>query len=181
MNALSAIDTATLLTWSSGTHAAVSVQMAREIANQKLLSSTKLCRAHHKSDIISDVEISQRTGITIEACNFNRLLTDSFLTQKNGTLEKLLRMTEEVRNVRVHEGLPVKFVNRRHQRRFRKPFVRYTLPRFAAALGLCAFAITVGHAPRRGASSGQLCQRYHRRAGQSAMDWHGHQDEARRD
>jgi len=98
-------------------------------------------RAPTRATSLPIVEISQRTGITIEACTFIGSSPIRFYAEE-WTLEKLLRMTEEAVMLRSARG-PAGNVRypKTPPARIRKPFVRYTLLRFAAALGLCAFAI----------------------------------------
>ena len=89
------IDTADIgLPGAGGTHAAGVERLAREIAEKKLKIRPNCAARTHAADITPIVEISQRAGISIEACTFiGSSSIRSFA--EDWTLDKLLKITEE--------------------------------------------------------------------------------------
>src|SRR5258708_8033610 len=104
------IDTADIgLPGAGGTHAAGVERLAREIAEKKLKIRPNCAARIDAADITPIVEISQRSGISIEACTFiGSSSIRSFA--EDWTLDKLLKITEEAVSFAVKEGLPVMYV-----------------------------------------------------------------------
>src|SRR5439155_22413955 len=83
--------------------------MAREIAEKKLRIRPNCAARTHKNVIAPIAEISQRAGVSIEACTFIGSSPIRFYAEE-WTLDKLLQMTEDAVTFAVSEGLPVMFV-----------------------------------------------------------------------
>jgi isopropylmalate/homocitrate/citramalate synthase len=177
MNALD-IDTADIgLPGAGGTHAAGVERLAREIADQKLKIKPNCAARTHRNDITPIVEISQRTGIPIEACTFIGSSSVRFFAE-DWTLDKLLKMTEEAVSFAVGEGLPVMYVTEDTSRA--NPDVIRALYTTAIRCGARAVCVcdTVGHSTPDGA---RAVVRFVKRiiedeGGNIRLDWHGHQD-----
>jgi len=101
------IDTADIgLPGAGGTHAAGVERLAREIVDKKLNIRPNCAARTHRNDIVPIAEISQRTGIAIEACTFIGSSSVRFFAE-DWTLDKLLQLTEDAVTFAVGEGLPV--------------------------------------------------------------------------
>jgi 2-isopropylmalate synthase len=177
MNALD-IDTADIgLPGAGGTHAAGVERLAREIADQKLKIRPNCAARTHRNDITPIVEISQRTGIPIEACTFIGSSSVRFFAE-DWTLDKLLRMTEEAVTFAVGEGLPVMYVTEDTSRA--NPDVIRALYTTAIRCGARAVCVcdTVGHSTPDGARSVVRFVKsiIEEEGGNIRLDWHGHQD-----
>jgi len=172
------IDTADIgLPGAGGTHAAGVELMAREIVEQKLKIRPNCAARTHRNDIIPIVEISQRTGIPIEACTFIGSSPIRFYAE-GWTLDRLLEMTEDAVTFAVKEGLPVMFVTE-DTTRANPETIRalYTTAIRCGARAVCV-CDTVGHATPDGAREvvkfvrGIIDEQDER----VRLDWHGHQD-----
>jgi len=152
--------------------------LAREIATNRMKIRPNAAARTHENDIRPIIEISQRTGIAIEAATFlgsspiRRLVED-------WTVEHLERTTENAVNFAVRNNLPCMYVTEDTIRTDRDTVKRlYTtaIRSGARAIVLCD---TVGHAIPQGAynlvkfvrdevvkPSGEMIR----------VDWHGHCD-----
>ena len=172
------LDTADIgLPGAGGTHAAGVERLAREIADQKLKIRPNCAARTHAADIKPIVEISQRAGISIEACTFIgssaiRLFAEDW------TLDKLLQVTEEAVTFAVKEGLPVMYVTEDTTRA--KPETIRALYSTAIRCGARAVCVcdTVGHSTPDGARAVvRFVKAIIREQGEQVrLDWHGHQD-----
>jgi 2-isopropylmalate synthase len=178
MNALG-LDTADIgLPGAGGTHAAGVERLAREISEQKLKIRPNCAARTHLSDIKPIIEISQRTGIAIEACTFIGSSPVRFYAE-DWTLPKLLQLTEDAVTFAVKEGLPVMYVTEDTTRA--DPGIIRALYATAIRAGATAVCVcdTVGHSTPDGAravvrfvkSIIEECG-----GGDVRLDWHGHQD-----
>ena len=172
------IDTADIgLPGAGGTHAAGVELLAREIVEQKL-SITPNCAARtHRKDITPIVEISQRTGIAIEACTFIGSSPVRFYAE-DWTLDRLLRLTEDAVTFAVEQGLPVMYVTEDTTRADPETIrALYTTAIRCGARAVCV-CDTVGHATPEGARAVVSFVRaiINAQGEQVRLDWHGHQD-----
>ncbi len=104
------IDTADIGLPGAGPHVAQDVErLAREIVDARLSVRANCAARTLVADIVPIAEISQRTGLAIEACTF---IGSSPIRQyaEDWTLDRLQRMTEEAVSFAVKEGLPVMYV-----------------------------------------------------------------------
>src|ERR687896_2018758 len=172
------IDTADIgLPGAGGTHAAGVERLAREIADQKLKIRPNCAARTHRNDIIPIAEISQRTGIPIEACTFIGSSSVRFFAE-DWTLERLLQMTEEAVSFAVSQGLPVMYVTEDTTRA--KPETIRALYTTAIRCGAKAVCVcdTVGHSTPDGARAVVRFVKniIEEQGGNVRLDWHGHQD-----
>ena len=172
------IDTADIgLPGAGGTHAAGVELMAREIAEKKLKIRPNCAARTHRNDIQPIVDISQRTGIQIEACTFIGSSAIRFFAE-DWTLDKLLHLTEEAVSFAVSEGLPVMYVTE-DTTRANPETIRalYTTAIRCGAKAVCV-CDTVGHSTPDGARSVVQFVKgiIEEQGGNIRLDWHGHQD-----
>ncbi|MGI8655549.1 MAG: LeuA family protein [Pyrinomonadaceae bacterium] len=173
------IDTADIgLPGAGGTHAAGVERLAREIVDQKLKIRPNCAARTHRSDITPIVEISQRTGIAIEACTFIGSSPVRFYAE-DWTLDKLLHLTEDAVTFAVKEGLPVMYVTEDTTRA--DPEILRALYTTAIRCGATAVCVcdTVGHSTPDGARSVvRFVKNIIEETGAKnvRLDWHGHQD-----
>jgi isopropylmalate/homocitrate/citramalate synthase len=172
------IDTADIgLPGAGGTHAAGVELMAREIAEKKLKIRPNCAARTHRNDIQPIVDISQRTGIQIEACTFIGSSAIRFFAE-DWTLDKLLQLTEEAVSFAVSEGLPVMYVTE-DTTRANPETIRalYTTAIRCGAKAVCV-CDTVGHSTPDGARSVVQFVKgiIEEQGGSIRLDWHGHQD-----
>lgn len=172
------IDTADIgLPGAGGTHAAGVERLALEIVEKKLKIRPNCAARTHRNDIVPIVEISQRTGIAIEACTFIGSSSVRFFAE-DWTLDKLLKMTEEAVSFAVGEGLPVMYVTEDTSRA--KPDVIRALYTTAIRCGARAVCVcdTVGHSTPDGARAVVRFVKgiIEEEGGSIRLDWHGHQD-----
>jgi 2-isopropylmalate synthase len=172
------IDTADIgLPGAGGTHAAGVELMAREIAEKKLKIRPNCAARTHRNDIQPIVDISQRTGIQIEACTFIGSSAIRFFAE-DWTLDKLLQLTEEAVSFAVGEGLPVMYVTE-DTTRANPETIRalYTTAIRCGAKAVCV-CDTVGHSTPDGARSVVQFVKsiIEEQGGNIRLDWHGHQD-----
>jgi 2-isopropylmalate synthase len=152
--------------------------LAREIVRSKLKIRPNCAARTHAHDIQPIVEISQKTGIPIEAATFlgsspiRRLVED-------WNVDHLQRLTEEAVALAVREGLPSMYVTEDTMRTDPETVKRLysTAIRFGArAIVLCD---TVGHASPRGAYNlvRFAMEEVVKPSGEKIrVDWHGHND-----
>ncbi|MFN2455683.1 MAG: LeuA family protein [Pyrinomonadaceae bacterium] len=173
------IDTADIgLPGAGGTHAAGVERLAREIVEQKLKIRPNCAARTHLSDITPIVEISQRTGIPIEACTFIGSSPVRFYAE-DWTLDKLLHLTEDAVTFAVKEGLPVMYVTEDTTRA--DPEILRALYTTAIRCGATAVCVcdTVGHSTPDGARAVvRFVKSIIEESGAEnvRLDWHGHQD-----
>ncbi len=172
------IDTADIgLPGAGGTHAAGVERLAREIVEQKLRIRPNCAARTHEADIRPIIEISQRTGIAIEACTFIGSSPVRFYAE-DWTLDKLLKMTEDAVTFAVKEGLSVMYVTEDTSRADPATIrALYTAAIRAGARAVCV-CDTVGHSTPDGARSvvrfvKSIIEEQDERV---RLDWHGHQD-----
>jgi 2-isopropylmalate synthase len=160
-----------------GAHAASVELMAREIAEKNLRIRPNCAARTHRNDIIPIVEISQRTGISIEAATFIGSSPIRFYAEA-WTLDKLLEMTEDAVTFAVKEGLPVMFVTEDTTRADPETIrALYTTAIRCGARAVCV-CDTVGHATPDGAREVVKFVRgiIDEQGERVRLDWHGHQD-----
>jgi isopropylmalate/homocitrate/citramalate synthase len=172
------IDTADIgLPGAGGTHAAGVERLAREIVEQKLRIRPNCAARTHEADIRPIIEISQRTGIAIEACTFIGSSPVRFYAE-DWTLDKLLKLTEDAVTFAVKEGLSVMYVTE-DTTRADPATIRalYTTAIRAGARAVCV-CDTVGHSTPDGARSVvRFVKGIIEEQGERVrLDWHGHQD-----
>jgi isopropylmalate/homocitrate/citramalate synthase len=177
MNALG-IDTADIgLPGAGGKHAEGVERLAQEIAEKKLKIRPNCAARTHAADIIPIVEISQRTGVLIEACTFIGSSPVRFYAE-DWTLDRLLKLTEEAVTLAVKNGLPVMYVTEDTSRADPETLrALYTAAIRCGARAVCV-CDTAGHSTPDGA---RAVVRFVKRiideqGGGIRLDWHGHQD-----
>jgi 2-isopropylmalate synthase len=152
--------------------------LAREIATNRMRIKANCAARTHENDIRPVVEISQRTGIAIEAATFlgsspiRRLVED-------WTVDHLERTTEHAVKFAVDHGLPCMYVTEdtiRTDPDTVKRLYSAAVRNGARAVVLCD---TVGHATPQGAYN--LVQFVIKEVVQPSgekirLDWHGHND-----
>lgn len=172
------IDTADIgLPGAGGTHAAGVERLAREIVEQKLRIRPNCAARTHEADIRPIIEISQRTGIAIEACTFIGSSPVRFYAE-DWTLDKLLKLTEDAVTFAVKEGLSVMYVTEDTSRAAPATIrALYTTAIRAGARAVCV-CDTVGHSTPDGARSVvRFVKSIIEEQGERVrLDWHGHQD-----
>jgi 2-isopropylmalate synthase len=152
--------------------------LAREIARAKLKIRPNCAARTVEADIRPIAEISQRTGVAIEAATF---LGSSPIRRlaEDWTVDYLVRTTEKAVNFAVSQGLSVMYVTEdtvRTDADTVKTLYSTAIRCGAKAMVLCD---TVGHATPRGAYSlvrfavENIVQPA---GGQIRVDWHGHCD-----
>ena len=172
------IDTADIGLPGAGPHVARDVErLAREIASQDLNVKANCAARTVIADITPIAEISQRTGIPIEACTF---IGSSPLRQyaEGWTIDQLLRLTEEAIAFAVREGLPVMYVTEDTTRADPDTLRQlYSTAIRAGAKRVC-IADTVGHATPAGAAAVVkfIASVIEDCGGGVGIDWHGHRD-----
>ena len=172
------IDTADIGLPGAGPHVVHDVErLAREIVSQRLNVRPNCAARTVIADIRPIVEISQRTGIPIEACTF---IGSSPLRQyaEGWTIDQLLRLTEEAVGFAVREGLPVMYVTEDTTRADPDTLRRlYSAAIRAGAKRVC-IADTVGHATPAGAAAVVkfVATVVDECGGGVGIDWHGHRD-----
>jgi 2-isopropylmalate synthase len=172
------IDTADIGLPGAGPHVVRDVErLAREIADARLSVRANCAARTVVADIVPIAEISQRTGLAIEACTF---IGSSPIRQyaEDWTLDRLRRLSEEAVSFAVKEGLPVMFVTEDTTRADPDSLrALYSAAIRAGASRVC-IADTVGHATPKGAAA---VVRFVRSivdecGGGVGVDWHGHRD-----
>ncbi|MEM7481755.1 MAG: 2-isopropylmalate synthase [Acidobacteriota bacterium] len=162
----------------AGPHVVADVlRLAQEIVDQKLPIEPNCAARTVRQDIEPIVEISQSTGLAIEAACF---IGSSPIRQfaEAWELDKMLRLTREAVAFATSEGLPVMFVTEDTTRAHPDDLRRlYTEAVEAGARRVC-IADTVGHATPAGATH---LVRFVRgvvdATGEDVkVDWHGHKD-----
>src|ERR1700742_90939 len=154
-------------------------RLAEEIVNCKLDIQPNCAARTVKADIIPIIEISQKTGIPIEACTF---IGSSPIRQyaEGWSIEMMLTATEEAVQFATSNGLPVMYVTEDTTRA--QPETIRALYRTAIEAGARRICVcdTVGHATPEGVraliSYIKTIVQDMGLEGQVKVDWHGHQD-----
>src|SRR4051812_15487751 len=172
------IDTADIGLPGAGAHVVRDVErLAREIAGQRLKVQANCAARTVIADIEPIVEISQRAGLPIECCTFIGSSPGRHYAE-GGTLDQLLRLTEEAVAFAVGEGLPVMYVTEDTTRADPDTLrALYSTAIRAGARRVC-ISDTVGHATPAGAAAvvrfvGAVVEEC---GGGIGIDWHGHRD-----
>ncbi len=151
--------------------------LAREIAAAGIAIEPYCAARTHRADIDPVIEISQRTGLRIEAATF---IGSSPIRQyaEGWDLDRLLRTTEESVTYAVEHGVPVLYVTEDTTRA--RPEVLRQLYTTAVRCGArrVVVADTVGHATPEGAARiVRFIREVVDATGESVgVDWHGHRD-----
>jgi isopropylmalate/homocitrate/citramalate synthase len=162
----------------AGEHVVRDVErLAWEIVKQRLPISPNCAARTVIGDVRPIVEISQRTGIAIEASCF---IGSSPIRQyaEGWTLDRMLRLSREAVEFAVKEGLPVMFVTEDTTRANPEDLRRlYTEAIEAGARRVCV-ADTVGHATPNGTRKLiKFIREVVDATGEDVkVDWHGHKD-----
>jgi 2-isopropylmalate synthase len=172
------IDTADIGLPGAGPRAAADVEaLAREIANAKLNIKANCAARTVVSDIKPIAEISQRTGVAIEAFCF---LGSSPIRQftENWTIDVLLKHTEDAITFAAKQQIPVSYVTEDTTRS--DPETIAKLYRTAVECGARGVVIadTVGHATPVGTTAlVKFVRKVMDDTGEKIrVDWHGHRD-----
>jgi 2-isopropylmalate synthase len=172
------IDTADIGLPGAGPRARQDVlQLAAEIANNKLKIRPNCAARTVRADIQPIIDVSQEIGIAIEACTF---IGSSPIRQyaEDWTLEKMLQATEDAVRFATENNLPVMYVTedttRAHPDTLRK---LYKTAIECGAKRVC-ISDTVGHATPKGAAQlVKFIKQIIEETGEDVkIDWHGHQD-----
>lgn len=172
------IDTADIGLPGAGPRAVADVEaLAKEIGRCKMRIKANCAARTVINDIVPIVEISQRTGVEIEAFCF---LGSSPIRQytENWTIDILLKHTEEAITFAAKQGLPVSYVTEDTTRSDPDTIARlYTAAIECGARGV-VIADTCGHATPNGTRAlVQFVRSVVDRTGEKIrVDWHGHRD-----
>jgi len=151
--------------------------LAREIARAKLPIEPYCAARTHRNDIDPIIDITQKTGVRIEAATF---IGSSPIRQyaEDWNLDRLLQHTEEAVTYCTQNGVPVMYVTE-DTTRARPEILRslYTKAIECGARRVCV-SDTVGHATPEGAARlirfiREVVDATGERVG---VDWHGHRD-----
>ena len=172
------IDTADIGLPGAGPHVVADVErLAREIVDAKLKVAANCAARTVIADIAPIAEVSQRTGLKIEACTF---IGSSPIRQyaEDWPLEKLQRLTEEAVTFAVKQGLDVMYVTEDTTRADPDSLrALYSTAIRAGAKRVC-IADTVGHSTPHGAAAVTrfIAGVVEECGGGVGIDWHGHRD-----
>lgn len=162
----------------AGPHVAQDVErLAREIVEQRLPIAPNCAARTVIADIQPIVDISQRTGLAIEAACF---IGSSPVRQyaEGWTIDRMLKLSVEAVEFAVKNGLPVMFVTEDTTRAAPEDLRRlYTAAVEAGARRVCV-ADTVGHSTPNGARNViRFIREVVDATGEDVkVDWHGHRD-----
>ena len=151
--------------------------LAREIATAKLPIEPYCAARTHKNDIDPIIDITQKTGLRIEAATF---IGSSPIRQyaEDWDVDRLLRHTEEAVRYSTEHGVPVMYVTE-DTTRARPEILRalYTCAVEHGARRVCV-SDTVGHATPEGAARViRFIRGVVDATGETVgVDWHGHRD-----
>lgn len=162
----------------AGPHVAVQVErLAREIVDEKL-SIRAYCAARTvAADILPIVEISQKTGLSIEIATF---IGSSPIRQyaEGWDITRMVKLTEEAVALGVKNGLPVNYVTEDTTRAH--PYDLKALYGAAIRAGASRICVcdTVGHATPEGVEAliEFISEIIAKENPAVRIDWHGHQD-----
>jgi 2-isopropylmalate synthase len=162
----------------AGPHVVKDVErLAREIVEQRLPIAPNCAARTVIADIQPIVDISQRTGLAIEAACF---IGSSPIRQyaEGWTLDRMLKLSREAVEFATKNGLPVMFVTEDTTRAAPEDLRRlYTEAVEAGARRVCV-ADTVGHATPNGVKNViRFIREVVDATGEDVkVDWHGHRD-----
>ncbi len=152
--------------------------LAREIAKNRMKIRPNCAARTVEADIRPIAEISQRTGIAIEAATFlgsspiRRLVED-------WTVEHLERTTEKAVKFAAAEGLPVMYVTEDTVRTDPETIVRLYSTAIRSGARAIVLCDTVGHATPEGSYNlvKFAIEKVVKPSGEKIrVDWHGHRD-----
>ena len=172
------IDTADIGLPGAGPHVVKDVErLAREIIDAKLAVAANCAARTVIADIAPIAEVSQRTGLRIEACTF---IGSSPIRQyaEDWTIDRLQRLTDEAVTFAVKQGLDVMYVTEDTTRADPGSLrALYSTAIRAGAKRVC-IADTVGHATPHGAAAVTrfIAGIVDECGGGVGIDWHGHRD-----
>ncbi|HEY3571421.1 MAG TPA: LeuA family protein [Thermoanaerobaculia bacterium] len=159
----------------AGPHVVRDVErLAREIVERKLPIAPNCAARTVAADILPIAEISQRTGLAIEAACF---IGSSPIRQyaEGWTMDRMLKLTREAVELAVKEGLPVMFVTEDTTRAAPEDLRRLYKEAVEAGAKRVCVADTVGHATPNGARN--IIRFIREVVGEEVkIDWHGHKD-----
>ena len=162
----------------AGPHVQKTVErLATEIRDNKLPISPNCAARTHENDIRPIAEISQRVGISIEACTF---IGSSPIRQfaEEWTVDWLVEQSVKGVSFAVNEGLPVMYVTEDTTRARPEDIERlYGAAIDAGAMRVCV-CDTVGHATPWGVKNliHFVRELVDRKNPAVKVDWHGHSD-----
>ena len=172
------IDSANIGLPGAGPHVVRDVErLAREIVEQRMPIAANCAARTVIADIQPIVDISQRTGLAIEASCF---IGSSPIRQyaEGWTIDRMLKLSRDAVEFAVKNGLPVMFVTEDTTRAAPEDLRRlYTEAVEAGARRVCV-ADTVGHATPNGARNViRFIREVVDATGEDVkVDWHGHRD-----
>ena len=172
------IDTADIGLPGAGPHVVRDVErLAREIVDAKLNVAANCAARTVIADIAPIAEVSQRTGLKIEACTF---IGSSPIRQyaEDWTIDKLQRLTEDAVSFAVKQGLDVMYVTEDTTRADPDSLrALYSTAIRAGAKRVC-IADTVGHSTPHGAAAVTrfIASVVEECGGGVGIDWHGQRD-----
>lgn len=152
--------------------------LATEISRSRLRIQPNCAARTTKQDIDPIVEISQKTGIVIEAATF---LGSSMIRQyvEGWGLDDLLRRTEEAVTYAVRNGLPVQYVTEDTTRAFPETLKKLYTAAIECGARHLILTDTVGHATPSGARAlvRFILDEVVKPSGEDILiGWHGHND-----
>ncbi len=156
---------------------AATLALAHEMASARLAIEPYCAARTHKDDIDPIIDITQKTGLRIEAATF---IGSSPIRQyaEEWDLDRLLRHTEEAVTYSVQNGVPVMYVTE-DTTRARPEILRklYTTAIECGARRVCV-SDTVGHATPEGTTRViHFMREVVDATGETVgVDWHGHRD-----
>src|SRR5258705_124947 len=151
--------------------------LARELVRAKLPIEPYCAARTHKNDIDPIIDITQKTGLRIEAATF---IGSSPIRQyaEDWDLERLLRTTEEAVTYSVKNGVPVMYVTE-DTTRARPEILRklYTAAIECGARRVCVSDTVVHATPDGAARVIRFMREVVDGTGEKVgVDWHGHRD-----
>ncbi len=130
-----------------------------------------------RADILPLIEISQKTGMAIEACTF---IGSSPIRQyaEDWTLDTMLRLTEDAVTLATSHGLPVMYVTEDTCRATPETIKRLFTTAIACGATRVCVCDTVGHVTPRGVRNliPYVRQIIQETGHDIKIDWHGHND-----
>lgn len=151
--------------------------LCREIADRRMKITPNCAVRTVKADITPLIEISQKTGIAIEACTF---IGSSPIRQyaEEWTLDHMLKLTEEAVSYAVSNGLPVMYVTEDTCRAMPETIKRLFTTAIGAGASRVCVCDTVGHITPRGVRNliPYVRQIIQETGAPIKIDWHGHND-----
>jgi len=162
----------------AGPHVVRDVErLAREIVDQRMKIFPNCAARTVIADIRPIAEISQRTGIAIEASCF---IGSSPIRQyaEDWDFERMLRMSEDAVSLAVREGLPVMYVTEDTTRAHPDHVRGMYATAIRAGAGRACVCDTVGHATPNGVRNlvAFVSKIVDEVNPEVKVDWHGHQD-----